>query len=171
VGTPDANGFAPLSASFVRFKPRGLPAPPEDSDIEVRLAVNDVHCQTANAACPGGAGSDYVGPVLVRATMQVTDRLSGPAMNESATVESFELDVPVDCVAISTNEGSRCNVTTMLEAFYPGAVLDSKRAIWQSGAATIMDPGPNGTGFGAGCPATCGDGDESVFLRQGIFIP
>jgi hypothetical protein len=171
VGSPDANGLAALSTSNVRFKARGLPTAPEDSDMEVRLLVNDVHCRAANAACPGGAGSDYVGPLLMRATMQVTDRLNGPATNESATVEPFDLEIPVDCVAVSGNEGSRCSVTTTVEAFYPGAILDSKRAMWEDGGATIVDPGPNGTGFGAGCPATCGDGDESVFMRQGIYIP
>jgi len=171
VGTPDANGFAAVSSSYVRFKGLGAPAAPEDSDIEVRVRVNDVHCRTANAACPGGAGSDYVGPLLVRATTQVTDRLNGPATNESATVAPFELEIPVNCVAVGGNEGSRCNVTTTVEAFYPGAVIDLQRAIWENAPATVMDPGPNGTGFGAGCPATCGDGDENVFLRQGIFIP
>ena len=171
VGSPDANGLAALSASYVRFKARGLPSAPEDSDMEVRLFVSDVHCRVANAACPGGALSDYVGPVLMRATMQVTDRLNGPATNESATVQPFELEVPVNCVAVSGNEGSLCSMTTTVEALYPGAILDSKRAVWEHGAATVVDPGPNGTGFGAGCPATCGDGDEGVFLRQGIYVP
>ena len=31
--------------------------------------------------------------------------------------------------------------------------------------------GPNGTGYGAGCPRTCGDGDEQTFMRQGVFVP
>jgi hypothetical protein len=35
----------------------------------------------------------------------------------------------------------------------------------------VLDPGANGTGFDSGCPPTCGDGDETVFMRQGIFIP
>jgi hypothetical protein len=171
VGTPDANGFAAVAANSVRFKGMGAPAAPEDSDAELRLLVNDVHCRTANAACPGGSGSDYVGPLLLRTTMQVTDRLNGPAANESATVEPLDLDIPFNCVATSGAEGSRCNLTTTVEAFYPGAIVDSKRALWEIGSATIMDPGPNGTGFAAGCPATCGDGDEDVFLRQGIFVP
>ena len=171
VGSPDANGLSSLSTSYARFKARGLPAAPEDSDMEVRVQVNDVHCRAANAACPGGALSDYVGPVLMRATMQVTDRLNGPATNESATVEPFELEIPVDCVAVSGGEGSTCAATTTVEAFYPGAIVDSKRAMWEDGTAAIVDPGPNGTGFGAGCPATCGDGDEGVFMRQGVFIP
>ena len=47
----------------------------------------------------------------------------------------------------------------------------AKRAIWQTGAIAVEDAGPNGTGYGAGCPSACGDGDETVFMRQGIFVP
>ena len=171
VGTPDANGFTALSLSSVRFKYRGNPSPPEDSEVEARVVINDVHCRVANAACPGGVGSDFVGKLLVRASVQITDKQNGPAQTESATVEELPIEIPVDCVAVTGNEGGRCNVTTTLDTFYPGAVLDAKRAIWESGEVTVHDPGPNGTGYGAGCPTTCGDGDESVFMRQGIFVP
>jgi aldehyde:ferredoxin oxidoreductase len=34
----------------------------------------------------------------------------------------------------------------------------------------IRDAGPNGTGY-ANCPPTCGDGDETTYLRQGVFVP
>jgi hypothetical protein len=50
-------------------------------------------------------------------------------------------------------------------------VKESGRAIWEVGAVELDDPGPNGTGYGAGCPSTCGDGDESPFMRQGVFVP
>jgi hypothetical protein len=50
-------------------------------------------------------------------------------------------------------------------------VLDARRATWEVGQLRVLDPGPNGTGFDAGCPTTCGDGDETVFMRQGIFVP
>jgi hypothetical protein len=171
VGTPDANGFTALSVSSVRYKVRGNPSPPEDSDVETRIVINDVHCRVANAACPGGVGSDFVGKLLVRTSVQITDKQSGPAESESATVEALPIEIPVDCVAVTGNEGGRCDVTTTVDTFYPGALLDSKRAIWESSEVTVRDPGPNGTGYGAGCPTTCGDGDESVFMRQGIFVP
>ena len=35
----------------------------------------------------------------------------------------------------------------------------------------VEDAGPNGTGYGSGCPATCGDGDEAVFMRPGVIVP
>jgi hypothetical protein len=171
VGTPDANGFSALSVSSVRFRYRGTPTPPEDSDIEPKIDITDVHCRGTNAACPGGPGSDFVGRLLVSVAAQITDKLNGPASTESATVQELPIEIPVDCVAVSGNEGGRCNTITSMDAFFPGAVLDSKRAIWELGEITIRDPGPNGTGYGAGCPTSCGDGDESVFMRQAIFIP
>ena len=63
-----------------------------------------------------------------------------------------------------------CNTTTSLNALFPGAVLESKRTIWELGQTTVRDAGPNGTGYAA-CPPTCGDGDETTFMRQGIFVP
>ncbi len=104
-------------------------------------------------------------------SVQITDKFNGPASTESATVEQLPIEIPVDCVATAGSAGSRCDATTSLDSLYPGSVLDAKRAIWEVGDVTVRDPGPNGTGYLAGCPETCGDGDESVFLRQGIFVP
>ena len=53
----------------------------------------------------------------------------------------------------------------------PNSVIESKRTIWEIGQPRVMDAGPNGTGYGAGCPTACGDGDEATFLRQGVFVP
>jgi len=171
VGTPDANGFSAASVSSVRFRYGGTPTPPEDSVVEAVVRITDVHCRVLNAACPGGPGSDFVGRVLVRMLVQITDKFNGPASTESATVQEMPIEIPVDCVATAGSVGSRCELTTSLDSLYPGSVLDAKRAIWEFGEVTVRDPGPNGTGYLAGCPETCGDGDESVFMRQGIFVP
>jgi hypothetical protein len=171
IGTPDANGFGAASISSVKLKYGGNPAPPEDSVVQPVIKITDVHCRVTNDACPAGAGSDFVGRVLVRMSVQITDKFNGPASTESATVQEMPIEIPVDCVAVSGSVGSRCDLTTSLDSLYPGSVLDAKRAIWQVGDVTVRDPGPNGTGYGAGCPETCGDGDESVFMRQGIFVP
>jgi hypothetical protein len=79
--------------------------------------------------------------------------------------------VPVDCAATPTSIGAECSVSTTLNAVLPGAVLESKRANWQLGQIRVDDAGPNGTGYGTGCPPGCGDGDETTFMRQGIFVP
>jgi hypothetical protein len=171
VGTPDANGFSALSVASVRFKARGAPAAPEDSDIMAIISVKDVHCRVTNAACPGAPGADFTGRMLVRTSVRITDKANGPSNTESATVQELPIEIPLDCVAVSGGEGGRCDLTTTVDALYPGALLDQKRAIWEFGDVTVRDPGPNGTGYGAGCPATCGDGDEQAFMRQGIFVP
>jgi hypothetical protein len=44
----------------------------------------------------------------------------------------------------------------------PGTVLEGKRSIWQFGQLVVKDAGPNGIP---------GDGDDTTFLRQGIFVP
>jgi hypothetical protein len=171
VGTPDANGFTALSNSSIRFKYRGNPSPPEDSDIQLVVKINDIHCRATNVACPGGAGSDFVGQMLIKTSVQITDKFNGPSEAESATGQELPIEIPIDCVAVTGTEGGRCNVTTAVDTFYPGAVLDSKRAIWEYDDANVYDPGPNGSGYGPGCPTTCGDGDEAVFMRQGLFVP
>ena len=54
----------------------------------------------------------------------------------------------------------------------PGAVTEGRRAIWELARVQVRDAGPNGTGFeGPACPPDCGDGDETLFLNQGIFVP
>jgi hypothetical protein len=172
VGSPDANGNPSVSVSSVKYKViPGAPGPPEDSEVRVILTVNDVRCRATNAACPGGANSDYTGRVLMSALVRVTDKLNGSPAVESATVQDFRFDVPVQCVATATSDGGKCNVTTTINSVLPGSILDGKRAIWQLDDIKLEDAGPNGTGYGGGCPSTCGDGDETVFMRSGIFIP
>jgi hypothetical protein len=125
-----------------------------------------------NAACPGGAGSDFTGKLLLKTSFRVTDKLNGSPAVDGATVEDFDLGVPVTCVATaSTTVGATCNLTTRLNTLIPGALLDGKRSIYALNSVEALDPGPNGTGFDAGCPMTCGDGDESTFLRPGLFVP
>jgi hypothetical protein len=171
VGTSDANGLNPVSVSNVRLKAQGSGPPPEDSDIEAIITIKDVHCIGTNGACPGAPLDDFTGRVLVRSTIQVTDKFNGASNSESATVQKLPIELPLDCIAISGQEGGRCALTTTVDTLYPGALLDSKRAVWEFGDVTVRDPGANGTGYGAGCPPACGDGDENVFMRQGLFVP
>jgi hypothetical protein len=173
VGSPDANGFPASSEARLKITAlAGTPGPPDDSNFEMIISVNDVRCRVTNAACPGGPGSDFTGSVLLATSIRLTDKLNGSPAVESATVQDFPLEVPVSCVATaSTSTGGNCAVTTLMNALVPGAVKDAKRAIWALGTVEAHDPGPNGTGYGAGCSGSCGDGDESLFMRQGIFVP
>jgi hypothetical protein len=105
-------------------------------------------------------------------SMRITDRANGPGADENGTMVDTLLEMPVTCVGTGASTvGSTCALNTTLDALIPGLVREKDRAIWQLGQVTVRDAGPNGTGYGAGCPTSCGDGDEATFLRQGLFVP
>ena len=156
VGSPDANGFGANSVDSVVYKAL-------TGDVSVGLSMSDIRNRPS--------GSDYVGRVLARVPVQITDRDNAAELPETGTVAAFQLGIPADCTATSdTGVGSTCAASTTVNAQIPGAVLDAQRSIWQFGQVEVLDAGPNGTGY-ASCPPTCGDGDEAAFMRQGVFVP
>ena len=128
----------------------GAAGPPEDSNVQLNINVSDVLCRAANAACPSGALTDYAGKVLVSFDLRLTDKYNGSPLVESATTQDMTLRIPVQCNTTATTDGGRCQTITTVNAFYPGAVLDTKRAVWGLSQLRVLDPGPNGTGFGSG---------------------
>jgi hypothetical protein len=135
----------------------------DEADVKVVASVTDVKKRSD--------GTDYVGPVLLTSKLRVTDKSNGVA-GEPATVQDAEFQVPVNCISTIDNTiGSTCSVNTTADALVPGYILETRRTIFALESVTMKDAGPNGTGYGAGCPQTCGDGDEAVFLRQGVFTP
>jgi hypothetical protein len=165
VGSPDANGFAANSVAFVRYSVLGGDAssPPDEADISISVGVTDVRNHPS--------GSDYSGRLLVTAPLRITDNMNSLETPEPGTTQEQPLEFPVQCtVTVDTTRGGECNLTTTYDALIPGAVTERQRAIWALGQVQVKDAGPNGTGY-ASCPPTCGDGDETVFLRQGIFVP
>jgi hypothetical protein len=156
VGSPDANGHAAASSGFAQFKPIvGNAATPEDeADVALSAQVGDVLDQSGLV--------DYLGELQLRASVTVTDRGSGPAGGEPATVQSVPLPVTLPCTLTVGLEGSTCEVSTTLDAVAPGIVQERARAIWELGQVALMDGGPDGD---ADTP------DNSPFMRQGIFVP
>jgi hypothetical protein len=178
VGTIDANGFAANSVAYVRFSvhPGNASTPTiDEADVGLELSATDVRCAATNAVCPGGRGSDYEGRVLVSTVLRITDRDNDVAAgggSDPATVADVPLEIPAGCTPTAgTETGATCAVTTTVDSVLPGAVKEGDRAIWQMGRIDLRDAGPNGAGYGSGCPSTCGDGDEATFMRQGVFIP
>jgi len=173
-GTFDANGADPqLVAQLHLGVVVGDPSTPGDqSDVGVAFDATDVRCAVTNTACPSGQGSDYTGKLLARASLRMTDKLNGPDQDEPGTVKDTLIELPASCVTTAASTiGAHCALNTTMDALIPGVVREGKRAVWQLGQVTVRDAGPNGTGYGAGCPTACGDGDERTFLRQGIFVP
>ena len=103
--------------------------------------------------------------------LQITDNANAGERPEPGTVQTTPLQFSAQCAATAdTTIGGTCSLATTLDALLPGAVEERMRAIWELGQIQVRDAGPNGTGYAA-CPPTCGDGDETVFMRQGVFIP
>jgi hypothetical protein len=165
VGTVDANGFAPNSQGFAKFDVvTGNPATEADeADVALTISITDVRNHPS--------GTDYTGRVAVQSNLQITDLTNSDERPEPGTVQTTPLSFAMQCAATGdTTIGGTCSLATTYDALLPGAVQERQRAIWELGQIQVRDAGPNGTGYAA-CPPTCGDGDETVFMRQGIFIP
>jgi TolB protein len=150
VGTPDANGRPPKSASEVVLRAvAGVPSTPADeADIRLSGSVNDVRLASDL--------SDYTGSLEARVTVRITDKDNTPHPGGpgAATTQDMTYSFPIPCSATSdTMIGGDCTFDTTAEAFVPGIAKEGRRAIWELGQLRIHD--------GAG----------NVFLRQGIFVP
>ncbi|MGH2979805.1 MAG: hypothetical protein ACRDLQ_09245, partial [Solirubrobacterales bacterium] len=99
---------------------------------------------------------DHAGELTARITLRITDRGSAALPgggDEPATVSDMALEVPVQCVATSGDEGATCSASTTVDALIPGAVAEGRRAIWAFGQVEVLGPG------------------DRPFLRQGVFVP
>jgi hypothetical protein len=165
VGSPDANTFPASSVSSVKFKviPGNAGTEANEADVQAIVKVDDVRNHPS--------GTDYTGLLGVSVPLKITDQRNSGEMPDPGTVQTFPLEWSLQCVATGpTTTGGSCVATTSMNALFPGAVLEIKRTVWELGQTTVRDAGPNGTGYAA-CPPTCGDGDETTFMRQGIFAP
>jgi hypothetical protein len=164
VGTPDANGAAANSLGFVLFKV--LP-PNFNGEVRITATISDVRCTpfTHDSVCnrPNDAdGPDYSGEVEIETTIRMTDHYNGPNLDEAATVQ----DVPFPLRAFCTNTpdtktGGVCTVTTSCPT-PEGCSIADRRTLVEFGQIEVVDGGPDGL---------IGTADNTVFLREGIFIP
>jgi predicted acyl esterase len=141
----------------------GNPSTPADeADLAIRFGATDVR----NAA----GGSDYTGKVILSSLLRLTDRDSAAG---SATVQDFRFGVPVDCAASSDPAvGATCGITTTADTLVPGFAREGSRSVISAFSVEVLDAGADGdVGPSSACPPTCGTGDESTFLRQGVFTP
>jgi hypothetical protein len=73
--------------------------------------------------------------------------------------------VSVDVACSGTADpavGATCSIATAVNALIPGAVREGDRAIWELGTVEVYDGGPDAVGSTA---------DNTVFARQGLFVP
>jgi plastocyanin len=157
-GTPDANGKAAgfIGNVLMRAISGDVGTPADEADVSVDVHVEDVR-QTANV------NNDYTGQLGVELPMKITDRNNGPSGTEIGTVQEASLVVPVPCVGTSGSTiGGTCDVSTTLDSVLPGTVIELKRANWELGQLLMLDGGPDGL---------VSTNDNTVFARQGVFVP
>jgi hypothetical protein len=157
VGTPDSNGNGARSIGSVLFGVMlGDEETPEDeADLRITVSLTDVRRQADL--------DDYSGELEANPTLQITDRQSGAAGDEPATVSDFAFPVTVPCTETAdTTVGATCAVTTTADSLVPGAVSEGKRAIWELGPIDVSDGGADGL---------TSTEDNTVFARQGVFVP
>ena len=136
----------------------------DEADVHIAASMTDVR----NAV----DGSDYAGQLALTTGLRITDGANGPSQDEPATVEDFELGVPLSCSPTADPLlGAACSVNTSADTLVPGMAREGDRAVISAFSLTVEDPGADGELLGPGCPPACGTGDEAVFLRQGLFLP
>ena len=149
-------GAAPANMSgSVRYAAIvGDPSTPADeADLELRVEISDVRVS--------GSLADYAGEVEARASTRMTDRTGSGGDPATATDVRFPLTTPCTPTA-DTTVGSSCSLTTTLDTLIPGAVVERQRTVLQLGQVQVVDGGSDGD------TAT---EPNTVFLRQGIFVP
>ena len=165
MGTPDANGSGVNFTGSVTFTAilGDSSTATDEADVRIEASLSDVRNRPSL--------TDYVGRVLVRSDLQITDNNNAQETPDPGTMQTIKHQAPMDCVATGlTTIGASCSLSTTADAIVPGTVIEDKRTVWELGQVEVRDAGPNGTGY-ANCPPVCGDGDEATFLRQGVFVP
>jgi glucose/arabinose dehydrogenase/PKD repeat protein len=178
VGSPEGNGFPANGTGLGIFKffcddgaTSPCTTPGDTADVKITMALTDVRCTAASLECLS-SGFDYAGRLFAKIAVRRTDKRNGVFGDAVGTASDVPLDIPIDCVPNSDlSIGSSCSVETTADSLYPGLVQEQSRAVWDLGILEVYDAGPNGTGLESGCPPACGDGDEQVFMHQGLFVP
>ena len=155
VGTPSPSTPAANSVGSVRFHVLvGDPdTPPNESDVEVTMSMTDVRNKDDL--------TDYTGQLQVNPLVRITDRNGGASFSETSQDSPMPVTVPCAATA-STTIGATCSVDTSYNAIVPGAVVEGKRSVWDVGQVAVLDGGPDGV---------ASTGPNTVFARQGIFVP
>ena len=170
VGSPDAGGGAANSIGKIRIDVIvGVPGPPDDSDVKLVGSSTDVRCKVGAATTCGSAnaanGPDYAGSLLGNVMIRISDHYNGASGTDPATVTDLPFPVNTPCTQTSadTSIGSTCSISTTANTVVPGVTKDGKRAVVEIQQIFVEDGGNDGIGST--------EADNTVFARQGIFIP
>jgi hypothetical protein len=161
VGTPDANLTAVKSVNSLKFVTQlgNTSTPADEADVTIVADINDVYTKPPNTA----PLVDYTGEIGVRVGLQITDKSNGSVPQDPGTVSEFVSGFTVPCVATpDTSTGASCFLSTTADTLVPGMVKESARTMWQLGQIFVADGGADNVAL---------TDPNSVFMRQGIFVP
>ena len=171
VGTPDANGAPAKSQGFFKVAVRTNPGPPETSQIVIASRITDVRCK-AGSACGNAntaGGADYTGEVEAKATIRITDHYNATSAgggSDPATLVDIPFPVTFPCAGTSDpSVGSTCDV-----AFAPQPLPGIPNQTWFNGKRVVVEMTQWEVSDG-GSDGTVATTPNTVFMRQGIFIP
>jgi WD40-like Beta Propeller Repeat len=159
IGTADSNGKPTTSVDSVRYDviPGNPATPADEADVALQIAMRDIRNKSDL--------SDYTGEVQVTSNLRITDKdnTPNPGGPGPGTTEDAPLSATVQCASTTdTTTGSDCNLTTSVDALYPGAVKEGRRAVWQLGQVQVSDGGSDGLASTVG---------NTLFMDEGVFVP
>jgi hypothetical protein len=147
VGTPDANGNGANSSGYALFHVM-------TGDVGLELSVTDVRRRSDLA--------DYTGELQSTTALRITDKENG-GVNTAGTVTDTPYTARIPCqTTTQSTVGSTCSLSTTADALVAGTVKQSLRTIWELGQVQVNDGGSDGVAATA---------PNTVFLRQGLFVP
>jgi len=167
VGTPDANGAGAHSVGSVTLKVK-VTSP---EDVLITLTIIDVRCMpgTSSSVCNSANsadGPDYSGGLQGNGTIRISDHFNGPGLNEAATVVDIPFPVNAPCFnTADPSTGGVCTVTASSCSQPPDicSVREGQRTVVELTQFQVFDGGSDGQ--------VSTTGDNTVFMRQGVFIP
>jgi hypothetical protein len=157
IGSPDANGVGANFTGSAKYTAIAGNSATETDEADVRIVLSLVDIRNKTTL------TDYVGPVTLLSSLQITDNGNAPETPEPGTGQSITYSAQASCTStVSTSIGSSCNLNTTADSIVPGTVVEGRRSVWEFGQVQVKDAGPDNTP---------GNGDDTVFLRQGVFVP
>jgi hypothetical protein len=151
LGTPDANGKPIAGWGRVRYDTLG-------GDVRMAVQLRDVYDEPTM--------NDYTGEVRLRSPLRITDKRNTPHPGGpgAGTVSDTTLGATLLCAATADNTvGASCSLNTTANALAPATVTSGARTVWELGQVQVDDSGADGDADTVA--------DNTVFMRQGIFVP
>jgi hypothetical protein len=127
----------------------------DEADVRLTFSLTDVRTKDDLL--------DYTGELEARATVRITDRDNNGGATPATVMDlGYAFAVPCDATT-DTTVGSDCTTNTTMDSLVPETIKEGKRAVWEFGQISAFDGGTDGLASTSG--------DNTPFVRQGVFVP